>query len=524
MAASIPGFYRLLEQLRFSYPLQDAVVHGDARMDFDTLWQRVNRVASALAARGIGEGDRLIWLGKNSPGMLEVFLACSRLGAVLCVANWRQTAAEIAFVLDDFSPAVVFWQSQEFEATISEAKATLSHSPAHWVQIDGGDDSYEALVASGSAEGTQDCAEPDTERALLVLYTAAFGGKPNGAQLSEPGLYLQSLVHVNVFEASSDTRTLVSGPTFHIAAWLDILPTFIAGGALHLARHTADAADLLRLIHEERLTNGTLQPVTATQIAELNRERKLDIRCFRSALNLPDWSEMVSPGPGISGCGQTEVVGPVIVGAFAGEGSTPFCGRAAPMVQARVIDEQGKVVAPGEVGELVIRGPVAGLGYWNRPELNAERTSAGGWWHTRDLARRDHDGTISFVGPKAQMLKTGGENVYASEVENALRSHPAVAQAAIIGTPDKKWGQLVTAVIVKAKDVQVSEEELQEHVRSLIARYKTPRAFHFTDALPMGPAGVDYKALDKQFGGGGYPGESSTDDSNIGASTTRKNR
>jgi len=521
MYSAFPSFYRLLNQHRFSYPLQEAVVCGDTRLSFGELYDRVNRVANAMAALGVTESSRILWLGQNSHALLEIFLACSRLGASFCLVNWRQSAAEIAFVLRDFDPALVFWQEMEFAPTVSDAKIQAPGLASHWISLDGqGSDGYRQLLADASPEGTDTPAAPDTGRALLVLYTGAFGGQPNGAQISEPGLFLQSLVHVNVFEATSDTKTLVSAPTFHITSWLDMLPTFIAGGTLCFARST-DAGEILDLIGSERLTNGTVQPPTAKKIAELNADGSHDLSCFRSPLTIPGWTEMTSRGPGISGTGQTEVVGPVIVGAFAGEGSTPFCGRPAPMVEAKVVDDTGAMVGAGEVGELVIRGPVAGLGYWNRPELNAERLSADGWWHTRDLARRDRDGTISFVGPKSQMVKSGGENVYAAEVENVLKTHPAVTNAAIIGTPDADWGQLVTAVVVTKPDLNVTVEELQEFVRSRIARYKTPRIIHFAPELPLNGFAIDYKALDREFGGGGYPGEEQKNGSNIGA-TVRK--
>jgi long-chain acyl-CoA synthetase len=521
MQAYLPGFYRLLSQHRFTFPLQEAVIYNDLRLYFDELYGRVNRLADALAGMGVGEAGRVLWLGLNSHAMIELLFACSRLGASVCYANWRQSAAELAFVLEDFDPKVVLWQSQALGEALDEARAKTPSSSRSWICLDrDGDDGYEQILAAHSAEGIDDPAVPSTERALLVLYTAAFGGRPNGAQISEPGLFLQSLVHVNLYETTHDTRTLVSTPNFHITGWLDALPTFISGGTLCVLPRT-DPAEILEAISRERLTNGTVQPPTARSVAELNEDGAHDISCFRSPLNVPGWTEMTSPGPGISGCGQTEVVGPVIAGGYAGEGSTPFCGRVVPIAEARVVDEAGNGVEPGDVGELIIRGPVAGLGYWNRPELNAERLSADGWWYTRDLVRRDRDGTISFVGPIAQMVKSGGENVYAAEVENALQSHEDVDRAAVIGTADPDWGQLVTAVVVTRSGKEIDEEALQEHVRTKIARYKVPRIIHFARDLPLIGGVIDYRALDEQFGGGGYPGEQQASTTNIGASTRR---
>lgn len=517
-SSTLPGFDALVAQHRASFPGRVAVVHGEVRLDYAQLHDRAGRLACALCARGFGAGARVLWLGQNSHAVLELFLACSRLGAMLCCANWRQSPEELEFVLRDFDPHAVFWQQLDIGTAVTSARERVGTTSTPWFVVDTeGADSSAELMSSGSSGLSIAPSPVDPQRPLLALYTAAFEGRPGAAMLSETGLYLQAMVHAHAFEVSHLSAALVSAPLFHITGWLDLLPVLLQGGTLLIARR-ADPEELLQLIATERATTGTIHPPTAQSIADLNATRGLDLSCFRSALRMPGWAEMTRPGPGIGGYGQTEVAGPLVVGAYAGQGSTPFCGRPSCIAEVRIVDDQDRDLPAGETGEILVRGPTTGLGYWNRPELNTARTAPGGWWRTRDLGRRDADGTISFVGPKTRFLKTGGENVYPTEVEAALLTHPAVQRAAIIGTPDPQWAQLVTAVIVRRPGVEVSDAELIAHVRTKLAAYKAPRIVHFTETLPTTAAGaVDYAALDARYGGGNYPGQGPRTATTIGA-------
>lgn len=501
---ALPSLYRLAGQHRRSFPGREALVHGDERLTFERLFDRADRLANALATMGISEGSRLLWLGQNAHRVFELLLACSRLGAMFCCGNWRQSESELRFVLDDFDPAIVFWQTEEVGPLMERLKE--NDEGRIWIAHDGvGEGSYEGLLAGVGDKGGEE-ATPAPDRPLLVLYTGAFDGKPNGAMLSDLGLFLQALTHVPALDIRLGNAALVSTPMFHIVAWLDLLPTFVMGGKSVIARR-ADAELLCKLIHDEKIVTGRLQPPTAIQMAEINADGRYDLSTFRSMLDIPKWREMTVRGPEIGGTGQTEVAGPIVVGAWAGQGSTPFCGRIAPIAEAAIIDESGREVANGELGELAIRGPVAGLGYWNRPELNARRLD-GEWWKTNDLVRRDPDGTISFVSPKRQMLKSAGENIYAAEVEAVLNLHDAVARSAIIGQPDPVWAQKVVAIVELNLGATAAEEELISFVRERIARYKAPRSVIFVRELAMSGLSPDYRKLDADHGGGNYPGQS----------------
>jgi long-chain acyl-CoA synthetase len=180
-------------------------------------------------------------------------------------------------------------------------------------------------------------------------------------------------------------------------------------------------------------------------------------------------------------------------------------GRPSPLVQVRIVDDDDNEVPAGAVGEIAVRGTTVMNGYWNRTELNAER-ARNGWHHTNDLGRYEADGTLSFIAPKGRMLKSAAENIYPAEVENAVRSHPAVADCAVIGVPDETWVQAVKAIVVVAEGSQVGAGEIIEWCRSRIASYKKPRTVEFVDELPRAGFFVDYDELDRRFGGGNYPG------------------
>jgi long-chain acyl-CoA synthetase len=180
-------------------------------------------------------------------------------------------------------------------------------------------------------------------------------------------------------------------------------------------------------------------------------------------------------------------------------------GRPTPITELRVVDDDLVDLSTGETGEIVVRGPTVMTGYHDRAQENADRR-AGGWHHTGDLGRREPDGSLTFVGPRARMLKSGVENIYPAEVEACIRAHPDVADCAVIGIPDQVWVQSVKAVVVTRAGCVLRTEDVIEHCRSLIASYKKPRVVEFTDALPRVATGIDYAALDERFGGGGYPG------------------
>ncbi len=496
---------------RRSRPGRTAVVCRGYRASYPELDLRTNRLANALLAAGIGAGDPVLWLGQNCHRLLEGLIACAKVGALFVPANWRQSAEELVTLLDDVSPGLVIWQEEEIGPAVAAARGRWTSS-ARWLQHDAdgaSEDTYEGFLAAGGTEDPDRVVDPASP--VIALYTAAFGGRPNGALLSHDAVLSQALMVALAQRITEDTVYLNSGPMFHMATLMTTFATFDMGGTNVLTRRV-DAEELCRLIEAERCNYGFVMGPTAAEILEVNKDGRYDLSSFRTFGGGAAWNAMVhvddSPwGLHPAGYGQTEATGMLTFNAL-GIGSSGTSGRSSPWVQVRIVDPDGNEVPDGETGEIVARGRVLTTGYLDRPELNGQRTR-GGWWHTSDLGRREPDGSITFVAPLTRIVKSAAENIYPAEVESCLNRHPGVKESAIIGVPDPKWTQRVVAVVVRASGPEgdaLTAEELVAHCRSQIASYKKPSHVEFVDELPRRGWAVDYDALDERFGGGGYPG------------------
>jgi acyl-CoA synthetase (AMP-forming)/AMP-acid ligase II len=499
----------VLREHRRSRPDRVAAVDGDVRLTYAELDQRVNQLANAFATAGVGSGDRVVWLGQNSFRLLECLLAAAKLGAYFCAANWRQSGDEMAFVLDDLSPAMVVHQAAEIGETVRAARERSARSTAaRWVQHDNGE--YDALLAGGSPTEPVLARDPavDPNDPVLLMYTAAFSGRPNAAMLSHNALIGQALIIGRLAEIDAGYVYLNCGPLFHIATFFSTLATYLHGGT-NVFTPRVDADELCRLIEAERCTGAFLLPPTTKQIRELNADRRYNLKTLRGYPGAPDWNEMITvdTSPWVrypGGYGQTEVVGMLTFAAL-GTDAIGMHGRTSPLMQLRIVDPDDRELAAGEVGEICARGPLVMNGYWNRPEETADRFR-NGWHHTNDLGRRESDGSLTFIGPKTRMIKSAAENIYPAEVEGCLKQHPAIADAAVIGVPDPTWTQSVKAVVVLRDGMHATEEEIISYCRDRIASYKKPKHIEFVGSLPRVGFAVDYDALDVQFHGGGYPG------------------
>lgn len=505
----------VLAEVAAGHPDALAAVDGDVRITYADSDTRVNRLANALSGAGVQAGDRVVWLGQNSFRLVEVLFGCARIGAVACIVNWRLAAAELGFVLADSDPRVVVCQEDEIGARVAAARSG-HRGAALWLRHDAGagdPTGYEAFLAGG------DPAEPgvavDASSPVLQMYTAAFGGTPNGAQLAHLAVIAQDLVIAKVQDVDHTSVCLNCGPLFHVAALMTTLATLHFGGT-NVYTPRVDAEVLCRLVETERCTHAFLMPPTMDQMVACNADRRYDLSSLRSIPYTKAWNEMVtvdtSPwarAPG--GYGQTELMGLVSANALGGDAIGAH-GRASPVARIRIVDPDGAEVAAGETGEIVVRGLTAMVGYLGRPELNARRQH-GGWHHTGDLGRREADGSLTFVGPLSRVIKSAAENVYPAEVEACLRRHPAVADCCVIGVPDPKWRQHVKAVVVlvDGAGADVDAAGLVEHCRSQMASYKKPREVVFVESLPRTGTGVvDRDAVDAAYGGGGYPGMTGT--------------
>ncbi len=507
---SLPTLSSILAEHARARPSHAAVVDGTTRLSYAHLHDRVEALVRVLRARGVRSGDRILWLGQNSFRLLECILAGASVEAIVCPVNWRQSSSELEFVLRDAAPALVVCQDYAVEHVVELRRAVPR---ASWIR-DGGaassdddDDEYESLLA-GTAKDSQIVDGADPGSPVVMLYTAAFDGRPNGALISQRAVVAQSVVVALVHEITPQFVYLNCGPMFHVATLMMTCATFVMGGK-NVFVPRAEPEAVARAIHEERCHGASLMAPTIDAIVTLNANHRYDLSSLQIARDKERWqgmaTEATSPwGRRPGGYGQTEVMGIATFCALA-EDAIGASGRPSPWVQVRILDAAGRDVAPGDVGEIAVRGTTVMNGYWNRPELNASRW-VDGWYRTNDLGRREVDGSVTFVGPKTRMLRSASENIYPAELEACLRQHPAVADAAVIGEPDPEWTQNVVAVVVVEGGEVLDATAIVEHCRRRIASYKKPKRVEFVDALPRrGDGAVDYDALDERFGGGGYP-------------------
>jgi acyl-CoA synthetase (AMP-forming)/AMP-acid ligase II len=297
---------------------------------------------------------------------------------------------------------------------------------------------------------------------------------------------------------------LGAGPMFHIGVLLKTFSIFHWGGTNVVIART-DADEICRLVAEERCTSAYVFPPTMRQMVELARAGGVDLSSLRDTVGgvppedlADEWYALTSCTPpeqrGAVGYGTSETVGMVTFEGRLPRGTGPF-GRTSPAVALRIVDPEGVEVPPGEIGEMVVRGPQVMAGYHGFEPMDPD-----GWRHTGDLGRREPDGSITFLGPNQDMIKSAMENIYPVEVENALRQHDAVKDACVIGVPDPDFGQAVLAVVERAPGAEVAGDELIEFVRERIASYKKPRQVVFVDELPRAGFFVDRAAVKAAHG------------------------
>jgi acyl-CoA synthetase (AMP-forming)/AMP-acid ligase II len=489
-----------------SAPESVALRCGDTAVTYQELELRTNQLAQAFRDSGVQSGERIVWLGQNCHRWVESLIACAKAGAILCSLNWRLTEVELSEFIKDLSPRLVIWQASEMEGLADKLRPAAAD--AHWLAHDlDGPTGYESFLASRPTD--RPLGEENANAAVLLMGVAHPAGGHSGSLLSHTNLIVPGLVMAKLQDIDRHTVNLVCAPLYHILSLFALVPT-VQMRATNVFVRRADAKLICEAISMHRCTHGVVMAPTADAIVEENADGKYNLKSFRSALTNSRWREMVSVddspwGRSPGGFGQTETNMAILAALAAGASGTS--GAAAPYAEVRIVDPSDSEVSPGQVGEIVVRGPSVHLGYWNRPHDN-QRRFRNGWWHTGDLGTRDSRGFLAFVGPIGRLIKTGAENVYAAEVERCLTSHSAVREAAVIGVPDAVWVQSVKAIVVIHGDQTVTAEELQNHCRERIASYKKPRHVVVqTQPLPRKGFAIDYDQVDALHGGGNYPGE-----------------
>ncbi|OBH93221.1 fatty-acid--CoA ligase FadD5 [Mycobacterium sp. E2733] len=462
------------------------------------LRRRVAALADALSRRGVGFGDRVMVLMLNRTEFVESVLAVNMLGGIAVPLNFRLTAAEIAFLVQDCEARVMITES--VLAPVATGVRDVEPLLGTIVVAGGaGDDSvlgYEDLINEPGA--SHEPVDVPNDSPALIMYTSGTTGRPKGAVLTHTNLTGQTMtgLYTNGADLNSDVG-FVGVPFFHIAGIGNMLTGMLLGTPTVIYPLGAfEPGQLLDVLAEEKVTGLFLVPAQWQAVCAEQQARPRDLRLrvmSWGAAPAPDalLREMSATFPGtqiLAAFGQTEMspVTCMLLGedAIRKRGSV---GKVIPTVAARVVDENMNDVPVGEVGEIVYRAPTLMSGYWNNPEATAE-AFAGGWFHSGDLVRMDADGYVWVVDRKKDMIISGGENIYCAEVENVLASHPSIVEVAVIGRFHDKWGEVPIAVAAVAGE-QLLLEELAEFLGDRLARYKHPKALEIVDALPRNPAG-----------------------------------
>lgn len=478
-------------------PDVEAIVDGGRRLTYRQLAAHALRAAGMLRELGVGRHDRVATLTSNCIEFMELFYATAELGAILVPLNFRLAAPELDYQIRDAGAEILFVGPEH--AALADQLAKDLPLRAR-VELDA---EYprrrDAAAAVSSDAGRAAFSDPH-----LILYTAGTTGHPKGAVLTHANTYWNvANMSIAVSLTERDTTATIL-PMFHCGGiGLFTVPTLTVGGRVIVQRRF-DADDLLDILRRERVAVCLGVPAiwlemlktpefTAAKLPDLRYLASGGAPCPTSVID-----EIARRGfVFLQGYGLTETSpGGTLTPVPDWRRKAGTVGKSMAFVELRIARDDGTACDPREIGEVHFRGPNVFAGYWNAPTATAEAFTADGWFRTGDLGFVDDEGFVTLVDRKKDMVITGGENVYSAEVEDVLFAHAAVAEAAVIGVPDERWGEAVCAVVALRPDAKASADEIIAHCRARLAKYKTPRYVVFIDSLPRNAAG---KVLKRQL-------------------------
>ncbi|MHB1134437.1 MAG: AMP-binding protein [Chloroflexota bacterium] len=475
-----------------------AVVLPEAgpRVTYAELAEGAARVAGGLRGLGVRPGDRVAALALNGLPLLELLFACGRFGAILVPLNYRLAERELLWLAADAAPALLAYE----DTFAAPARLLAAATGARLVALEeaaSGALGYDQLRAAEPAAA----APLPLDTPWCILYTGGTTGRPKGAVLTHGSMLWNALNTVLSWGLRSDDVAPIFTPIFHTGGFnVFLLPLLLAGGTVVLPRRF-DAEAALATLVAERATLLFLVPTMFQLLAETPGFAAADLSAIRWAISggapCPERLydvyrpkvRVFKQGYGLTEVGPNEFATPDDLAARK-RGSV---GRPTLFLRYRVVDAAGVDLPAGAVGELLLAGPTVCAGYWRNPEATAAAYD-GEWWRTGDLVRYDADGYFYIVDRKGDLIISGGENIYPAEVEEALYAHPAVAEAAVVGQPDPRWGEVVVGVVALHAGGAVGGADLTEHCRARLARYKVPKRFVFLESLPKSAAGKILRA------------------------------
>jgi acyl-CoA synthetase (AMP-forming)/AMP-acid ligase II len=482
-----------------NYPNKEALVFEDLRYTWSQLNERVNRLANSLLSLGLKKGEKVALLSENVPAMVEANYALAKIGVVYFPVKTRLFPADISYLID-LSDAGVLIFHRDFSPIVNDIKDKLPKVKTY-IQI-GGDlqdyalDYEEFLNRGDSREPTIEVLSDDL---YIFLCTGGTTGVSKLAMLTHANALWAVYTTINTLNLSEKDTGLQVLPLFHVII-NNCLNSLMAAGAKVVLQHRFDMVEYMKNVHEEKVTVAMVVPpflfswimsvpeaiaydvthvrVFATAAATFPNDLKKDVQRY-----MPNAEMYYTYGLTESSGGNATVLLPSMM--FDKDDSI---GVINPILSYKLVDDQGKEVGIGEPGELLLKGPSVISGYYKR-EDETKITFTDGWLHTGDIVSQDGEGFLYFVDRRKDMIKTGGENVFAKEVEDALLTHPKVQESAVFGLPDPKWGEKIHAAVVLKPGEQATEDELLAYAKEKLPGYKRPKVIYFLDTLPRNPSG-----------------------------------
>ena len=478
-----------------------ALVQGDRVQTWQESYARSCQVAQALKAAGVGSQDRVAFLDKNSIEHFEVFYGCALLNAVSVDINFRLAAPEVAFIVND-SRATVFIVNAEFVPVLDAIVGELTHVKKILVIGEHAKhESYETWVAR--YQPIDPGVQAKAGDVAFQLYSSGTTGRPKGVMLTNENFMGILPTSRDLWFMDQNSINLIAMPLFHIGGSGWATAGQFNGCKSIIVREATDVGGLVRLIGQQRITHAFMVPALLAFTLMVPDIDKADFSSLKLiAYGASPISEQVLAASlktfkcnFVQVYGLTETTGVVTMLTHEDhdvDGPKKHllrsCGKPSMGIELKIVNEAGKQLPAGEVGEIIIRSKQVMKGYWNMPEETA-KSIRNGWFYTGDAGYTDKAGYIFIHDRVKDMIVSGGENIYPAEVENAMMKHPAVADVAVIGIPDDRWGEVPLAIVVRKPDAAVTEDDIIAFGRTQLAGFKTPKKVAWADALPRNPSG-----------------------------------
>jgi fatty-acyl-CoA synthase len=473
-------------------PHRTALVVGDQRTDYAELERRAGLVAGALREAGVKPGRRVATALKNRVEFVEMLFGTARAGAIFVPLNFRLSSEEVAYALGDSGAEIVVVQ-EDTASAVAAALDLLEGERPRVISVDGPGADYDAWR---DAAYSLDPHPVRPEDPVSIVYTSGTTGPPKGAVLTHGGVLSNVENYLADWDLRRDDATLVVNPIFHVVLYILTVPLLYKGGKVVLMEDF-DPAEAVRLAEAEEITVWFAIPtawqmmLATPELEQLDTSRLRFIGSGGAACPQPLMNRFAELGLDYrQGYGLSETTSSATTMGPGDQARKPgSIGRPFFHVEYRIVDDEGKVLAPGEAGEIQLRGRNVCAGYWRKPKETAESFDADGWFSTGDIGRADSEDFIWIVDRKKDLIISGGENISSIEVEQAVVSHPRVEEAVVVGLPHERWGETPCAVLTTTDGDELDAAELIAHCRERIAHYKCPTVVITVAELPKTATG-----------------------------------